>query len=215
MGPEDDQFWDDGEHTPCRQEIARLEAELAAAKRNRCDDCGAKVTSYGPSMACPGCGAPNCCQPCCDKANAVDRAEKAEAERDAAVAQVAVLADAVNTLHSGLRTFPVGAEAAARARIERMMAHTTPAIADIPAAATVLLADRDQFKENFQDCHTDIGKVQAEAEQARAERDALREALDSLVDDFEESNPRDFDAYQSWRDATVILHPVTQTGNSL
>ena len=37
--------------------------------RDRCDHCGAKVSSY--PNGCPGCGAPQCCQSCCDKQNAI------------------------------------------------------------------------------------------------------------------------------------------------
>lgn len=31
----------------------------------KCETCGSKVSSY--PMGCPGCGAPNCCQRCCDE----------------------------------------------------------------------------------------------------------------------------------------------------
>ncbi len=36
-----------------------------------CDDCGGKVSSY--RNGCPGCGAPQCCQACCDEANGTIR----------------------------------------------------------------------------------------------------------------------------------------------
>lgn len=32
-----------------------------------CEHCGCKVSTY--SHGCPGCGAPVCCQRCCDEAN--------------------------------------------------------------------------------------------------------------------------------------------------
>lgn len=35
---------------------------------NACSHCGGKISSY-PMGGCPGCGAPNCCQRCCDEAN--------------------------------------------------------------------------------------------------------------------------------------------------
>ena len=31
----------------------------------KCETCGSEVSSY--PMGCPGCGAPNCCQRCCDE----------------------------------------------------------------------------------------------------------------------------------------------------
>lgn len=58
--------------------ITALQARVAGLERGHCDDCGAKVSSY--PNGCPGCGAPNCCQSCCDRANAISRAEDAEAE---------------------------------------------------------------------------------------------------------------------------------------
>jgi hypothetical protein len=82
----------------------------------------------------------------------LDRIETLTADRNALAAQVAVLVAAVETLHSGMRTFPFGSVSAARSRIDRMMAHTLPALDNIPAAAARYLAagraceliDRDQ-----------------------------------------------------------------------
>lgn len=42
---------------------------------NACAHCGSKVSSY-PMGGCPGCGAPNCCQKCCDEANRERLAEQ-------------------------------------------------------------------------------------------------------------------------------------------
>jgi hypothetical protein len=38
-----------------------------------CEECGGSVSSY--SHGCPGCGAPLCCQRCCDEANQEYKAE--------------------------------------------------------------------------------------------------------------------------------------------
>lgn len=52
-----------------------------------CEHCGSRVSSY--PMGCPGCGAPECCQRCCDEQNKNDRiaalesrVRELEAERD-------------------------------------------------------------------------------------------------------------------------------------
>lgn len=69
-------------------------APATAAGRNRwegemgfCEHCGSRVSSY--PMGCPGCGAPECCQRCCDEQNKNDRiaalesrVRELEAERD-------------------------------------------------------------------------------------------------------------------------------------
>lgn len=67
--------------TAARERIAELEVKvqslLPQAEHLRgfycetCEHCGAKISSY-PS-GCPGCGAPQCCQPCCDLSNAKAR----------------------------------------------------------------------------------------------------------------------------------------------
>lgn len=46
-------------------EISRLTEEVDKERRDRCDTCGAKVSSY--PNGCPTCGAPQCCQWCCKR----------------------------------------------------------------------------------------------------------------------------------------------------
>lgn len=45
---------------------------------DQCEACGASVSSY--PNGCPGCGAPQCCQPCCDKENLEARIRKMESD---------------------------------------------------------------------------------------------------------------------------------------
>lgn len=61
-----------------RREIERL-------TRDRCEDCGSKVSSY--PKGCPQCGAPECCQSCCKRhtAESALAALREQAERDAKV----------------------------------------------------------------------------------------------------------------------------------
>jgi hypothetical protein len=55
----------------------RLECELAAATRNRCDACGAKIIDK-----CVCCGAPQCCPQCC-RIDELERELAAAKERNA------------------------------------------------------------------------------------------------------------------------------------
>lgn len=63
------------------QRIRDLQGKVETPKRNRCEHCDAKVSSY--PNGCPGCGAPQCCQSCCDRQNAITRAEAVEREIEA------------------------------------------------------------------------------------------------------------------------------------
>lgn len=52
---------------------------------DHCEHCGAQVSNY--RNGCPGCGAPQCCQSCCNKQNARDSAtQPTERDRERALA---------------------------------------------------------------------------------------------------------------------------------
>lgn len=61
-----------------RQAASRIEALLWERDEARCEHCGARISSY--PNGCPGCGAPQCCQSCCERQNAITRAEAVEAQ---------------------------------------------------------------------------------------------------------------------------------------
>lgn len=64
------------------ERILKLEAQVRRLERerelaNRCEHCGAQVSSY--PKGCPTCGAPNCCQMCCKVEHLTRELEQAQA----------------------------------------------------------------------------------------------------------------------------------------
>ena len=60
-----------------KDRIAELEANQAG---ERCDHCGCDRIYSGPPD-CPRCGAPNCCEICCNEQTQADRIAELEAEK--------------------------------------------------------------------------------------------------------------------------------------